>query len=1509
MALVLADRVRETTTTTGTGSVTLAGAVTGFQSFISAMAVGDTTYYTIAGQGNNEWEVGIGTLTNSTTLARTTILDTSNNNTSPVNFSAGGKDVFITYPAIEAVPKSFLDGAYETVSTNPSANVFSSGSWAVSTNINSNENVNVGLTFSPDGLNMYTSGEVSNAIDQYSLTRAFDVTSISYVRTFSVSAQTTEPRGITFDPTGIYMYVGDDLNNRVIRYVLGTAWDISTAGTPTSFSVAGQITVLGFSIQFRPNGLEMFVCNQTSTVVTYTLSVAWDITTAGLTRVNNFESNLRGFVFSNDGLRLFTLDSVGVVRRRSPATAWNTNGIGGAGTADQTVTFAATNFPIATYSFPSFTLYLNEAVTGISAGIRMFTVLPGAAGLFEYIGQFQLGAVNDLSLMLIPLFDITTTTSRQVNLDPGPFSNYIGRFGVPSLDFGGMTKQIKIAAPTIIFNNGASISPPAGSIISPAFASLSLDTNNILQATYTGSVWEVTDLDNSLKNSFYNLQNQSSGVVAYNSTLNSLTPRTLGVSASFGTYGINGFAGWSNPTGASGNPTLNLVVANIGIVRANSRERTIQFNTWQKPQYWNIYGEGYGYSPWNNAGTTNNGTLFNLQKGGGFNNTDTPDNYYWDRNNNLNVDANYIGIPVGFPRPANDRNSFLRNFYYIGDQTNGGRWYQRELLSMAETNFPTTARSVRSTSELVLGLNYVDPTEDTFADGNSYNYAVAFAGDASQNPTGTRVTGQFLITGTIATPTIQSVSVVATSEVYIRINGERYHLSYWSADNTVSGTITGGGYTAQEATLTFGGTTTLYYNYWTEGDVSSRTFVHVYNNNTATTYWTWQLGEDRGGTVWRVYALSANRASWVGGIPFVDTGSGGAIEFPSGRLQRVWSLKSMALPLTTDSKARGFSIQARFRVDDITTANQNVFWVANGAAAANGIKVIVNEGSVDRRLSVTLATTAPAAIVTSLRVWQFNDINEWITLTWTWNPLDTTFPGRLYCNGVMCFKTASNPFGAATAWWNIGSTVNGTANGFIGYFNYLTCVPEVWGAYIPQGTALIDVDAGDPAWVAAGNNGGAVVNYSNRNNYGFRGYLRGSSWGIGANIRSDFNEYFDGPVVGSAAESFTINGDTVSGDPTITLSRTTSGFNRNPGYFLITGTGIPTTTGTNIYVGYVPFGAKSFAIFDRNGFVNATTTANGTAFTLIRISGTTSQSYLEMPGNAINVTKSNAPASVIFTNELAGWNGSADTATSAFPSITFTATADATINDYYTTQNSAGNNTAVRNIQNALAIGKVYTASGSGLTATSATIDNARVVSVAWDNFGTGLHYIQLSRNRDAAVAAGATISLRFVPNPSCTFYDFELLGGDSAKTNDDSVEMYGYSPNPDWFSSSLGGGGGTGNAKAMMARAGIGQWRFIRIAPPGCIYDSGVFRAASTTFARKMYLGYGCIGYLITYGATGDYNLSTVNPVVSTIAWAASNGMNSDGFSLTVVAGTLYRVVILPFNPTLVGDYYNGQF
>jgi len=102
MALVVKDRVRETTTTTGTGTITLGGAVTGFQSF-SVVGDANTTFYTIQLANTNEWEVGIGTYTLSgTTLSRDTILESSNSG-SAVNFSAGSKDVFVTYPAEKAI--------------------------------------------------------------------------------------------------------------------------------------------------------------------------------------------------------------------------------------------------------------------------------------------------------------------------------------------------------------------------------------------------------------------------------------------------------------------------------------------------------------------------------------------------------------------------------------------------------------------------------------------------------------------------------------------------------------------------------------------------------------------------------------------------------------------------------------------------------------------------------------------------------------------------------------------------------------------------------------------------------------------------------------------------------------------------------------------------------------------------------------------------------------------------------------------------------------------------------------------------------------------------------------------------------------------------------------------------------------------------------------------------------------------------------------------------------------
>jgi len=108
MALVVKDRVKETTSTTGTGTLTLAGAVSGFQSFTSVLSNGDTTYYAIFESSTGQFEVGLGTFTSSgTTLARTTILESSNSGNA-VNLTAGAADVFITQPAEKAV---YLDGS------------------------------------------------------------------------------------------------------------------------------------------------------------------------------------------------------------------------------------------------------------------------------------------------------------------------------------------------------------------------------------------------------------------------------------------------------------------------------------------------------------------------------------------------------------------------------------------------------------------------------------------------------------------------------------------------------------------------------------------------------------------------------------------------------------------------------------------------------------------------------------------------------------------------------------------------------------------------------------------------------------------------------------------------------------------------------------------------------------------------------------------------------------------------------------------------------------------------------------------------------------------------------------------------------------------------------------------------------------------------------------------------------------------------------------------------------
>ena len=138
MALVLNDRVKETSTTTGTGDVTFGGAVTGFDTFSTGVGNSNTTYYAIVNRTVDEWEVGLGTLAgDSSTMARTTVLTNSDGNTSAITLSAGTKDIFCTMPASKTMDMALTtagDTVYASAANTPARLAVGTGLYTLQTN-------------------------------------------------------------------------------------------------------------------------------------------------------------------------------------------------------------------------------------------------------------------------------------------------------------------------------------------------------------------------------------------------------------------------------------------------------------------------------------------------------------------------------------------------------------------------------------------------------------------------------------------------------------------------------------------------------------------------------------------------------------------------------------------------------------------------------------------------------------------------------------------------------------------------------------------------------------------------------------------------------------------------------------------------------------------------------------------------------------------------------------------------------------------------------------------------------------------------------------------------------------------------------------------------------------------------------------------------------------------------------------------------------------------------------
>ena len=231
MALVINERVKETTTTTGTGAVSLGGAVTGFETFAAGIGNSNTTYYCIAHQDQAEFEVGLGTLDgDSSDLTRTTVISSSNSD-SAVNFSSGTKDVFCTIPASRMV---FEDGSNDVTVGN---DLLLKSDSAV-------------LKFGAD-----SDITVTHAADTgLTVNGTFQATTITATTAFVPDASDGAALGTSslefsdlFLADGAVINFGDDQDIN-ITHVADTG--LTTNG---DFSVGDDLTVLGGVIDFKSN--------------------------------------------------------------------------------------------------------------------------------------------------------------------------------------------------------------------------------------------------------------------------------------------------------------------------------------------------------------------------------------------------------------------------------------------------------------------------------------------------------------------------------------------------------------------------------------------------------------------------------------------------------------------------------------------------------------------------------------------------------------------------------------------------------------------------------------------------------------------------------------------------------------------------------------------------------------------------------------------------------------------------------------------------------------------------------------------------------------------------------------------------------------------------------------------------------------------------------------------------------------------------------------------------------
>ena len=183
-----------------------------------------------------------------------------------------------------------------------------SASFVQSFSVNSQETTPEGIFFKPDGTKMYICGNSSDSVHEYDLSTAWDISTASFNQSLSVSAQEGAPRAVSFKPDGTVMLIGGAVSDTILQYSLSTAWDISTASYDQSFSIASQETIFQ-SMFINEDGTSLMLVGQQGLDVNrYSLSTAWDVST--MSYVDNFSVSSQdtapeGLFFKSDGTKMY----------------------------------------------------------------------------------------------------------------------------------------------------------------------------------------------------------------------------------------------------------------------------------------------------------------------------------------------------------------------------------------------------------------------------------------------------------------------------------------------------------------------------------------------------------------------------------------------------------------------------------------------------------------------------------------------------------------------------------------------------------------------------------------------------------------------------------------------------------------------------------------------------------------------------------------------------------------------------------------------------------------------------------------------------------------------------------------------------------------------------------------------------------------------------------------------------------------------------------------------------